>query len=182
RRVEEVLSLRPEIVRKGNAVSHQIDNTKRLFFRTLHTRFFEGSEEITDQFFMGLLPQIVLVIPLRLLDVEAGSGLVYAFQRKLLYEFLHRKDFLLSARIPAEEGQKIYEGFRKIACLFVSYGHFPRLRILPCQREYREPKTVGVALTQFSVAIGLKEQRQVRELGHVLLPTEIPVKQNVKRS
>ena len=53
---------------------------------------------------------------------------------------------------------------------------------MPFEREHRESQTVAVALAQFSLAVGLEQQRQVGKTGHGVLPAKGTVEQHMQGS
>ena len=53
---------------------------------------------------------------------------------------------------------------------------------MPLQWEHRETQPVAVALAQFSLALGLEQQRKVGKLRHCVLPAKGTIEKYMKRS
>ena len=97
-------------------------------------------------------------------------------------KLVHRHEFLVIARIPAQQGQEVDDSLGQIAGLPIAGRDFARLGVMPLQGEYRETEAVAVALAQFSVTLRLQQQRQMGKGRHRIFPTERPVEQHMQRS
>ena len=139
----------------------------------------DGDEKIRE-LGGGLHPEILLVEPLGLFKVEAGAGFDDAVKGEDGDQFIYAIKFPLSAGVPAQEGQKVYEGLREVAVLTVAAGDFSGFRVGPLEREYRETKAVSVPLAQFSLAVRLQKKAQMGKVGHGVRPAKGLVKEVVQ--
>ena len=85
---------------------------------------FQGGEEITGQHIIGLGAQVMLIEPLRFLDIKAGSGLVDAIEGEHLNQFLFGKQFLLGSRVPPQQRQEINDGLGQVAPFAIATTDF----------------------------------------------------------
>ena len=141
--------------------------------------FQDGGVQV-GQFFGRLHPEIFLVVPLGLVGVETGAGLDDALQREHRNQLVQGVELGVVARVPAQESEHVDKGLREVAVLAVAAGDFT-LGIDPAQGEHREAQAVAVALGELALAVRLEQQRQMRETGHGIGPSERLVQQVVQR-
>ena len=161
------------------ALLHQLQHGADVFVVEALQVFRVEAAEFGDQVGLAAAAQILLVEPLGLFKVEAGAGFHYALQREGLHQFRQGEEFLLGARVPAEHGQQVDEGFRIVAVLAVAAGDFAVGRH-PLQREDGESHLVAVPLAQLALSVGLEQQREVGEVRARVLPSEGFVEQVVQ--
>ena len=141
---------------------------------------FEDRDEEPDQFIRGFHAEILLIVPLGFFCVETGSGPDNPLQREDGDQFVEGIEFSIVARIPAQEGKHVDEGFREIAVFPVSPGHFS-FGVDPLQGEDRKTEAVAIALGKFSFSVRLEKQGQMSEAGHGIGPAECLVQEVVER-
>src|SRR5688500_193669 len=95
----------------------------------------------------------MLIIPLCLQNIKASSCFVDSLERKLLNQFLDRKNFLCSAWIPPKKCKEVDKRFRKVPRFLITGGHLFGFRIPPCQGKDWEAQTVGITLAELSISI-----------------------------
>src|SRR5690606_17029697 len=161
---EEIFPLLPYFVWKGNTILHESRYRYRLFERTVNSLTAQRFEEAAGEDVCRLSSEILLIVPLRLLDVETSPRLVDSLQGKTADQVVECKQFLFRAWIPSEESQEIHERFRQITGFAKAHGLFAGSRICPVQRKYREPHLVCIPLAQLAVSIGFEQQGEVGKL------------------
>ena len=120
-----------------------------------------------------------MVKPFRLFHVEFRATLAATVEREGLNQLFHGEDFLLGARIPAQQGQHVDKRLGIVAGLLVTHGRVAGFRVLPEHRKNGETEAVAVALAEFAVAVGFEQQRQVGELRS--LPAKSLVEHDMER-
>jgi hypothetical protein len=100
--------------------------------------------------------------------VFSGSNLAPPLWTRVKVEqagqLFHAHDLLVSAGVPAQQGEHVDEGFRVVALFAVTTALLSGVGVRPIQGEHREAEPVAVALAELSVAVGFQDQRQVGEL------------------
>ena len=128
---------------------------------------------------IGLLQDILVVEPDAFLIGELGTSLRTLRDVEQGHQLVEREEFLLSTGIPSQQSQEIDDCLGEVTVLTVAAADVTRLGVVPLQREHREAQSVAIALREFSLAVGLKQQRQVSKAGHRVGPAESLVKQHM---
>ena len=113
-----------------------------------------------------------MVEPDALLEVKLGSCLRAAGDIESLHQLVEREDFLLCARIPAQQCKEIDYCLWEITALTITRRNFAGLRIVPLQWEYRETETVAITLAQLTLTLWLEKQWKMGKARHGILPAE----------
>ena len=121
---------------------------------------------------------MLLVEPLGFVKIKASARLVHLVEVEGSDEFLQGENFLVGTGVPAQEGQHVDKSLGVEAALAVAGSRFAGFFVVPVQRENGEAEAVAVALGQFAVAIGTKEEGEVGKFG--LFPLKKAVEQNVQ--
>src|SRR5690606_21107704 len=117
----------------------------------------------------------LLIKPKRFIKIKACTGLVNLGGIKLTDQLLNRKYLLLCAGIPAQEGQKVDHGDGLKTGGVKAGNRFLQVGRIPAQRENREAKFLSISFTQFTLAVGFEDERQMRKGRHGVFPAKCPV-------
>ena len=143
--------------------------------------FLDDWEEQRGNLVGGFLQDILMVEPDSLVVGELGTSLRALRDIEKRHQFIEGKQFLLCARIPAQQGQEINHRLGEIAVFTIAARDLTRLRVMPLQREYGESQTVAITLGEFTLAIRFQQQGQMRKLRHCILPAKSLIEQYMKR-
>src|SRR5690606_37627988 len=110
-------SLTPELLREAHALFHQTSDFLGFLRRARNILLFQCFQQVACQLSVWLSAQVLLVEPTCFLYVETGTRLADTLDREFICQLLHREDFLLRARVPAQKGEEVNERFRNITCL-----------------------------------------------------------------
>ncbi len=150
-------------------------------FAALNALCLQIGHQHGGQLAVVFLQHILMVEPFAFFVVEFGASLAATLYIESFYQFVHREHFLFGAGIPAQERQKVDDGFGEIAGLAIALADIACLRIFPIQGENGEIQPVAVALGELALAIGFEQQRQMGEAGHGVFPAKSAVKQDMQR-